>query len=216
MSDKINPDHYRKGGIEVIDVIERYAKTDFRLANVLKYVCRCEYKGQKLEDLKKAQWYLNRAVADEEARIECERLEAEFAIEEAVDRLHEAFHDTLRDLEDGPGFKEQVEAFGAKVGSMPPEIREMSGVPPAVDPDWHPRMAAADPDNEAEPAEGDAMHVLPNHSRKMIPYEDEKVVAVCDQTGKEIRRGDSYLTANGKTFCSPDALQAWLVAGDSE
>ena len=69
--DKVNsPAHYNKGGIEVIDVIETYTKTDFRLANVLKYVCRCEYKGNKLEDLKKAQWYLNRVV-DELAESQC-------------------------------------------------------------------------------------------------------------------------------------------------
>jgi hypothetical protein len=63
MTDPVNdPTHYNVNGIEVIDVIETYAKTDFRLANVIKYVCRCDYKGNKLEDLRKAQWYLNRAV----------------------------------------------------------------------------------------------------------------------------------------------------------
>jgi hypothetical protein len=65
-----NPKHYNQNGIEVIDVIETYAKTDFRLANVLKYVCRCEYKGHKLEDLKKAAWYLARVIAEEESRID--------------------------------------------------------------------------------------------------------------------------------------------------
>lgn len=59
-----NPSHYNQNGIEVIDVIETYAKSDFRLANVIKYVCRCEYKGKKLEDLKKAQWYLARVIAE--------------------------------------------------------------------------------------------------------------------------------------------------------
>jgi len=63
MSDPVNnPAHYNQNGIEVIDVIETYAKEDFRLANVIKYVCRCEYKGKKLEDLKKAAWYLNRVI----------------------------------------------------------------------------------------------------------------------------------------------------------
>ena len=63
-----NPTHYNQNGIEVIDVIETYAKNDFRLANVIKYVCRSGYKGNKLQDLKKAQWYLNRAVADLELK----------------------------------------------------------------------------------------------------------------------------------------------------
>ena len=34
---------------------------------MIKYVCRCEYKGNKLQDLKKAQWYLNRCVQELEA-----------------------------------------------------------------------------------------------------------------------------------------------------
>ena len=59
-----NPAHYHANGIEVIDVIEAYAKTDFRLANVLKYVCRWGYKGKKLEDLRKAAWYLQRVIEE--------------------------------------------------------------------------------------------------------------------------------------------------------
>ena len=63
MTDEVNePSHYNQNGIEVIDVIETYAKSDFRLANVIKYVCRCEYKGNKLQDLEKAQWYLERVI----------------------------------------------------------------------------------------------------------------------------------------------------------
>lgn len=65
MNDDVNnPGHYNVGGIEVIDVIERYAKDDFRLANVLKYVCRSGYKGNKLKDLRKAQWYLSRVIEE--------------------------------------------------------------------------------------------------------------------------------------------------------
>jgi hypothetical protein len=57
-----NPKHYNKQGIEVIEVIEAYTPDSPHLANVLKYVCRCEYKGKKLQDLKKASWYLDRAI----------------------------------------------------------------------------------------------------------------------------------------------------------
>ena len=65
MSDDVNsPGHYNKQGIEVIEVIEAYAKHDFRLANVIKYVCRCEYKGNKLKDLQKAHWYLSRVIEE--------------------------------------------------------------------------------------------------------------------------------------------------------
>jgi hypothetical protein len=65
MNDAVNnPTHYNQNGIEVIDVIETYAKGDFRLANVIKYVCRCEYKGRKLQDLQKAAWYLDRVIEE--------------------------------------------------------------------------------------------------------------------------------------------------------
>lgn len=40
---------------------------DFALGNTVKYVCRAGSKGDKLTDLKKALWYLERAIAKEEA-----------------------------------------------------------------------------------------------------------------------------------------------------
>jgi hypothetical protein len=62
--DNVNhPEHYKMGGIETIDFIE--AKSlGYHLGNVVKYVTRADHKGNRLEDLKKAQWYLNRAVAN--------------------------------------------------------------------------------------------------------------------------------------------------------
>jgi hypothetical protein len=61
-SDPVNhPRHYNEGGIEVIDAIEAW-RLGFHLGNVVKYVARANYKGKPLEDLKKAQWYLNRAI----------------------------------------------------------------------------------------------------------------------------------------------------------
>ena len=63
--DLINhPPHYKVGGIETIDFIEA-KQLDYHLGNVVKYITRADYKGNKLEDLKKAQWYLNRAIANE-------------------------------------------------------------------------------------------------------------------------------------------------------
>ena len=60
--DSVNhPPHYKVGGIETIDFIE--AKSlGYNLGNVVKYVSRADYKGKLLEDLKKAQWYLNREI----------------------------------------------------------------------------------------------------------------------------------------------------------
>ena len=62
--DNVNsPAHYKTGGIETIDYIE--AKSlNYNLGNVVKYVSRSDYKGKKLEDLKKAQWYLTREVSN--------------------------------------------------------------------------------------------------------------------------------------------------------
>lgn len=63
VKDLINsPTHYTVGGVETIDFIEA-KKLDYNLGNVVKYVSRANYKDSKIENLKKAQWYLNRAVA---------------------------------------------------------------------------------------------------------------------------------------------------------
>jgi hypothetical protein len=62
--DNVNhPLHYRVGGIETIDFIEA-KQLDYHLGNVVKYISRAEHKDEKLENLKKAQWYLNRAVSN--------------------------------------------------------------------------------------------------------------------------------------------------------
>lgn len=57
-----HPSHYKVGGIETIDFIEA-KNLDYHLGNVVKYISRADHKDEKLENLKKAQWYLNRAVA---------------------------------------------------------------------------------------------------------------------------------------------------------
>ena len=62
--DKVNnPSHYKVGGIETIDFIEAKG-LDYHLGNVVKYISRAEFKDTKLENLKKAQWYLNRVVSN--------------------------------------------------------------------------------------------------------------------------------------------------------
>ena len=60
--DAVNhPSHYTRGKIEVIDFIED-KQLPYHLGNVVKYVARAGYKGDKLEDLKKARWYLDRYI----------------------------------------------------------------------------------------------------------------------------------------------------------
>lgn len=69
--DMVNhPPHYTRGKIEVIDFIEDQ-HLPYHLGNVIKYIARAGHKGDKLEDLKKAQWYLARYIelvgSDDEA-----------------------------------------------------------------------------------------------------------------------------------------------------
>jgi len=60
--DSVNsPAHYKIGGIETIDFIEA-KNLGYNLGNVVKYITRADHKGNKLEDLRKAQWYLTRAI----------------------------------------------------------------------------------------------------------------------------------------------------------
>ena len=61
-TDPVNhPAHYKVGGIETIDFIEA-KKLGYNLGNVVKYLTRADHKGNKLEDLRKAQWYLTREI----------------------------------------------------------------------------------------------------------------------------------------------------------
>jgi len=59
-----HPIHYNKGKIEAIDVIEDW-QLGFHLGNVIKYICRAPTKKNRLEDLKKAKWYLDREIENE-------------------------------------------------------------------------------------------------------------------------------------------------------
>jgi hypothetical protein len=67
--DSVNhPPHYRGGAdpYEAIKVIEAWG-LGFCLGNALKYICRAGRKGDTLEDLRKAAWYLNREIQRREA-----------------------------------------------------------------------------------------------------------------------------------------------------
>ena len=67
--DAVNhPPHYTTGGIETLDVIRAKMSPDrfqgYLMGNVLKYLLRCEYKEKRIEDIKKAQFYLNLLVEE--------------------------------------------------------------------------------------------------------------------------------------------------------
>lgn len=62
-TDMVNhPPHYTQGGMETIDFIEA-KNLGYCLGNVVKYITRADHKGDKLNDLCKARWYLNREIA---------------------------------------------------------------------------------------------------------------------------------------------------------
>lgn len=61
--EKVNhPEHYREGGMEVIDVINafKHVRNSFALGNAVKYILRAGKKDEStyVEDLEKAVWYL--------------------------------------------------------------------------------------------------------------------------------------------------------------
>ena len=68
MSDPVNsPSHYQgSGAVECIDAIQAAMKPEafegFLIGNTLKYIWRHKNKGG-LEDLKKAEWYLEKLIS---------------------------------------------------------------------------------------------------------------------------------------------------------
>lgn len=74
MIDMVNhPPHYTDGPPcphcgEPIECITITECMDFTLGNVVKYVWRSGLKGGKLDDLRKAQWYINRAITRESGK----------------------------------------------------------------------------------------------------------------------------------------------------
>ena len=71
LNDNVNhPSHYTQGGIECIDALAAATKglegiEAVCTANCIKYLWRWKYKNMT-EDLKKAQWYLNRLIQEVE------------------------------------------------------------------------------------------------------------------------------------------------------
>lgn len=86
MADAINPAHYKQGKVECIDAIESATvhKTGleaFCVGNVIKYCWRYEAKNG-LEDVKKAQLYLNKLIYYLEHKEEIDKMIVESNAEE--------------------------------------------------------------------------------------------------------------------------------------
>lgn len=73
LSDNVNrPPHYTQGGIECIEAIKSSLSEEgykgYLKGNIEKYIWRYEHKLNTVEDLKKAQWYLERLIKEVEAK----------------------------------------------------------------------------------------------------------------------------------------------------
>lgn len=61
-ADAVNhPPHYTFSKIEVLDAIEAW-ELPYHLGNVVKYVARAKHKGNEIQDLEKAAFYLARHI----------------------------------------------------------------------------------------------------------------------------------------------------------
>jgi hypothetical protein len=67
-ADMVNsPPHYNATGIECIQAIAAATDDGFEYylqGNIMKYVWRYRYKDKPLEDLEKAQWYLDKLIEE--------------------------------------------------------------------------------------------------------------------------------------------------------
>jgi hypothetical protein len=67
-NDPVNhPKHYTFGKYEVFDVLMDWFEKSPLLWQVGKYIARANHKGNPIEDLKKARWYLDKEIARREA-----------------------------------------------------------------------------------------------------------------------------------------------------
>lgn len=69
MSNVEHPDHYNQNGLETLDVIKGTMSGEqfegFLVGNILKYTSRYKFKNGA-EDLKKARFYLDKLIAEQE------------------------------------------------------------------------------------------------------------------------------------------------------
>jgi hypothetical protein len=96
MTDAVNhPEHYHSEymharcglPIECIDIVRHM---DFNLGNAIKYIWRAGKKGDALEDLRKANWYIADAITELERQAEeiAKAIKKEEDRAELLDRLH--------------------------------------------------------------------------------------------------------------------------------
>lgn len=80
MPDLINhPPHYTShpSGVECITITEHMG---FNLGNAIKYIWRADEKGNALDDLRKAEWYIQREILRRELRQEMQPMPPKNAV----------------------------------------------------------------------------------------------------------------------------------------
>lgn len=67
MADPINPKHYKShpSGVEAVTISEHFMGN---VSKAIDYIWRHEHKGNPIEDLEKARWFLDREIARLKAR----------------------------------------------------------------------------------------------------------------------------------------------------
>ena len=85
----VNPSHYKKGGLEVIDVIKAFTAdlTGIKAicaGNAIKYILRFNHKNG-VEDLEKAIWYEQRLIEEIKAEQDGNIKEMHFADNEKIE-----------------------------------------------------------------------------------------------------------------------------------
>ena len=66
-----SPPHYKQGDVECIEAIKAATGDGYQgylQGNIMKYIWRYRAKGQAINDLKKAEWYLKELIVDEYAQ----------------------------------------------------------------------------------------------------------------------------------------------------
>lgn len=68
MTDAINPDHYKQGGIECIEAMKASMTPEqfqgYLKGQVIKYLWRLGLKDSAVQDARKAAWYLDRMISE--------------------------------------------------------------------------------------------------------------------------------------------------------
>ena len=83
-----SPPHYKQGDIECIEAIKSATGPEYQgylQGNIMKYMWRYRAKGQAINDLKKAQWYLKELIVDEQKRVAAESQQHDDFIDELTE-----------------------------------------------------------------------------------------------------------------------------------